>query len=553
MSNRTSSGTEDHRARPNDHHSRVTGLHISLLLFVPAFLSVYFNVNSALVWPQNHEYTSFLFRTRIFAEQMQQGNLLPVWSSVDNLGLGSPFPLFYHKLFYFAAGALNAVGLTEKDAVMWALIGFLWFGATGMYLLLRRIGCSKLTAAAGATYFIFANYTITDWLIRGAVAELAALALIPWMLWSFFVSLDQGRVVKRFGLFLALVFLAHSVMAYFAVIILAPAGLLAVIVRRMHLTASGIVRSLPAVAICILVTAPYALVMLSLGSAYDMRRLLEEPLTPTSQFRPLRSYFWDTDWQWGDNWQNYTTQLDLPLIVLFVISLVLLGVLRHSTSRKRLIDGAILLFLFGIGMILQMPWTAGFYETVPGAEFIQFPWRLLGFITPALIAFSMITAETASARVGPWLCVAACLVGIAGSGVVQPRLYDDIPRMAGSYFVLGDNHVYQPVNAQYIVIEELIAAANRQACSLQSLTADIDWRTEQPVRTYRVSCPQADRVALPLYSAPGMTVWREGNGIVGDCLEKTGYTSLCAIDVDAGESRVSVAFPTMGDMIRSAF
>lgn len=519
------------------------------LLILPAFVSVYYVIGPANVWPENHEYVSFLLRTRVFAEHIGMGDLLPVWSTMDNLALGSPFPLLYHKLFYLVSGSLNALGLSEKNAVMLSLIGFLWFGSVGMFMLMTRVGCGRLSAFAGATYFIFANYTVTDWLIRGAVAELAAVALIPWLIWSFFVSLDNQRVVKRLGLFLALIFLSHSVIAFFAMILLAIVGCFAVLGGRLRINWLMLVRSLPAVLVCLLVMLPYAVVMLLMGSAYDMRRLLIESMLPWLQYQSLERYFWDKHWSFGRSWEGFTVQLDLPVLILYGVSLLLLVVRFRMPERKKLTDATLLFLLFAICLLLQMRWTSGFYQHVPGAEFIQFPWRLLAVMTPALIGLAMLTAELASRRFGPWMCIAACVAGIAVSGVFRPIQYGDIADVPDTT-VFGHNNVYQPVNAQYRDPHRILEAVAQQECTIASTTQAIDQTTEQSQRQYILSCPSPQRVALPVYSAPGMSVGTDGQ--LASCVDLEGLSALCAVDADAGETVMTVRFPTLLSMIRSA-
>jgi len=50
-------------------------------------------------WPLNHEHDSFANRTIIFAQHAVAGDVLPVWSTLDNAGFGSPQPALYHKLY----------------------------------------------------------------------------------------------------------------------------------------------------------------------------------------------------------------------------------------------------------------------------------------------------------------------------------------------------------------------------------------------------------------------------------------------------------------------
>ena len=107
----------------------------------------------------NHETWGIAQRTQIYARHVAGLDLLPIWSSVDNLGFGSPFPLFYHRLFYLVAAPLAiALGsLKAADAV--AVILALTTGAWGMFRLTRQMGAGELGATVAGISLIAANYT----------------------------------------------------------------------------------------------------------------------------------------------------------------------------------------------------------------------------------------------------------------------------------------------------------------------------------------------------------------------------------------------------------
>lgn len=517
------------------------------LLFL-ASISVVYPLFSFEVWPHNHEHITFLQRTRVYSQRLAIGDLIPVWSSMDNLSLGSPFPALYHKLFYLVSGSLNALGLNAINAVKLSLILFLWLGSIGMYFLMRRTGCTRLTAAAGATYFIFANYVVTNWLIRGAMAELSATALVPWLIWSFFVSLDQQRVTKRLGLVLALLFLAHSVMAFFSILVLFIAGVFAVLIGRLSLSWRMIARSGPAAALCSIIVLPYATVMLLYRSAYDMSRLTFERFHPANHFRSLADYFWDAEWRWGESVVDLTTQLDLPLIALSLVALVLFLLRRTVPRGRRAQDLLIILSLFVLCFGLQMEWSLGFYELVPGALFLQFPWRLLAFMSPALIVLAMGAADLASRIIGPWLAIGTCIAGILVSGVFQPIRYDYYLGVPDS-MILGDFNVYMPVRAQHNDLRALLDSVHRQACTIGPYQDGRDATVESRIRRLVVSCPVSGRVALPVFAAAGMELQVGPERSTRSCAELDGFAGLCAVDTGAGNSVVTVRFPTFWSLV----
>ena len=120
---------------------------LRIALFVAVATVTTHHLWGASGWPQNHEATTFAVRTQIYADHLRAGDLLPVWSSRDNGGLGSPQPALYHKLFYLTAGSLRVAGASLKNALVLATVAFLVIGAAGTRRLAAALGSSEIGRA----------------------------------------------------------------------------------------------------------------------------------------------------------------------------------------------------------------------------------------------------------------------------------------------------------------------------------------------------------------------------------------------------------------------
>lgn len=136
LENETGSTSETGRALPFLHRLRQRVLQrpgldgIALAVFVVVAGMTLVPVAAEAGWPANHEFSSFFTRTAIYAEHMRQGDLLPIWSSADNGGFGSPQPALYHKLFYLLAGSLLVVIGHLKASMLIAIWIWLVIGAS---------------------------------------------------------------------------------------------------------------------------------------------------------------------------------------------------------------------------------------------------------------------------------------------------------------------------------------------------------------------------------------------------------------------------------------
>lgn len=496
-------------------------------------------------WPFSHEGPAFAQRTLVYMRHWSWGDLLPIWSSADASGFGSPMPALYHKLFYLLAAPL--VMLTGSfDAGLSLAIGLLLVvGAIGLDRLVASRGASPLACAVAGASLMAANYTVANWLVRGAMAELSGAMLVPWLLLAYLRALDSGRASVGLGVALALTWLSHSVLAYFAVLLLAGTYLMLALFGRAPWSVLHPASLWKPVAVALTLMLPHALAMWALGGPYDLTRFLTAPLNPSHQFRPLHWYFWDRHWQFGHTVSGLPLQLDLAMLALAAVAAIAWAV-RRASARGPLPAVAPLGVVAALCLVLQMSWTEPFYLHVPGAVFIQFPWRLLALLVPALIAWAVVMADRHLAgdrRVAVLVGAGAWMV--AGSGafvpLVDPRLSLDTVSLARVTF--SGFREYEPVGAPPAP-ESLERIAQRWAA------AGCTYVREQPDEEVRVvrlstSCARQTMLPLPLYASPLHVVGTDGERRQAACFELDGAPRLCSAVVPAGQAVVTVTLPTL--------
>jgi len=172
---------------------------------------------------------SFKYRTDIYAAHLARGDLFPLWSSSDAYGFGTPLPFYYHRVFYYVSGALSLIGFSSKLTLVLTIAIFLFVGAIGMRLLLRAAGVGDpLLLVAIPILYVLSNYTFNDWLIRGAMGELSAMMVVPFLLRWAVILVRDGRVsFSLIPAFVALYF-SHNVISMFG-------GLMCVVAVGVHL------------------------------------------------------------------------------------------------------------------------------------------------------------------------------------------------------------------------------------------------------------------------------------------------------------------------------
>ena len=127
--------------------------------------------------------------------------LWPRFSSGLVYGYGAPLFSFFPPLAYFPVSLAPAFGLSFLNAWLLTMCLYTWLAGTGMYLLARLWTRSELGAWIGAAAYVYSPYWLFDSVTRGATAEMAALAALPFV---FFCLTRLAFAGRRLDFLLAL-------------------------------------------------------------------------------------------------------------------------------------------------------------------------------------------------------------------------------------------------------------------------------------------------------------------------------------------------------------
>ena len=138
-----------------------------------------------------------------------------------DMGYGYGLPLFnYYPHFPYLVGEIFRVfGFAFMDAVKYTFFLSILVSGVGMYLLGRDL-FGRLGGLVSSAFYIWAPYHALDVFVRGAMAEVWAMSIFPFVLWSSYklVHGAQFRWIVFLALSWALMLLSHNLM----VLIFAP-------------------------------------------------------------------------------------------------------------------------------------------------------------------------------------------------------------------------------------------------------------------------------------------------------------------------------------------
>ena len=505
-------------------------------------------------FPPNHEDDAFVLRTVVYAKHFRFGDLVPVWAASDNYGMGSPLPSLYHRLFYIVSGLVYAITNNSKIAIVLALVVFTSVGVRYMFLTLRSFHCSLHIAMIGASTLPFLNYSVTNWLVRGAMAEYSAMMLIPLVLYLVKKSWDRGSIYAPIGFAYGCLFLAHSVIAYFTALIIGVVLLAGCFSRALPWAFFSVKQIALSLLAFVSITWWSLLPMLYFRQRYDISRLLPDFLNVQFQFRPATEYLWDSMWSWSNPPQLFTVQMDIFLV------LCLAGLLLMRRYTRQHVG---VFAILALSLLLQNGRSWRFYNAIPGAGFIQFPWRLSALSSVVLLILVFIGLKQYKR-----LAVVIAVLTIMISGTWQRVNYYSYPdrletqnsRTLSDYslslfgeYLPAEGPLLEPDPASSAVfsewkplIDEFIQTANAEAqCSLKRVTSI----GESRLVSFSVRCDQPSLVILPVFATSAHSISSTRAGISHECIIERDSQSLCVVELPSGLTEVTVHMPTFLSVI----
>ena len=202
-------------------------------------------------------------------------------------------------------------------------------------------------------------------------------------------------------------------------------------------------------------------------------------------------------------------------------------------------------------LALQMPWTEGFYVHMPGAAYIQFPWRLLAVLTPGLIAVAVVLADSALPHDKRLLALGACAAWmLAGSLAFAPLTDGRVPVDPVSLATIRFSgfREYEPVISPPLA-DLKMAIARRWSETGCTVTRD-DPDAEVMLARFHMTCERAGVVPLPIYASVLHRIHTSGFDRTTPCLDVPDLPAVCAATVHAGVNVVDVQMPTLAAAAR---
>lgn len=148
-----------------------------LVLILISFLVAREILIPGLFFPMHD--STHIARLYFMDQNISQGIFPPIWADTANFGFGYPLLHFYAPFAYYIGLIIKTLVPSYLIALELTMVTLIFLAGFGMYTFMRKYG--RHIALLSAAAFLLLPYMAINIYIRGALAELASMALLPWV------------------------------------------------------------------------------------------------------------------------------------------------------------------------------------------------------------------------------------------------------------------------------------------------------------------------------------------------------------------------------------
>ena len=361
---------------------------IFLSLFVYLIIFPPFFKNLAL---GGHDAGAHLTYLRLMTDALSQGQFPVRWIEWVVPGQNQPLFSYYQPLLYYLGQIPHFLGFDILNSLYLTVL-FLWlFSGLIIFLFVRNITKNILAGLTASSLYVFAPYHILDVFVRSAYPESIALAFAPGMFWAAerLITTEKRIYLSLLAIFTAATFVSHPpTLLMFGVPLFFYICFLFYEKFKSEFKLKLLIK-----------TAVFIFLGFALGGGlsafFALPALLQQDLTKASSlnagyldfhnhFVCLTQLIW-SDWAYGTSVIGCSDQISFQIgIVNWITIISIIAVLAfyfykktyHSANKQAVFWLAMAIF----GMYMTLSVSQPFWEGIPYASFLQFPWRFLSIV-----------------------------------------------------------------------------------------------------------------------------------------------------------------------------
>lgn len=332
--------------------------------------------------------TLHLYRTIVLDHSLRNDDALyPRYSSALAYGYGAPLFTYFSPAAYYLPRTLHLFGVPFQSAWLWSMVLYLWLALGGAYALGRTL-TTRWGGLLAAVSYLYAPYLLYDAISRGTITEVAALAMLPWVL-AALTRLAQQPSARRFALALlsyTLLIPLHNIVTLHGSLLIAAYCLF--LVLKSPARRPTLIRLVSVGVFSLAITAFFWLPALAETSRVKINAVTASlpALDVTQHLRPLSAVL-ALPIALDPQQQQAAIPITVSWLALALGGVALLG--RARRGQALFWWGVVLVTLF-----MNTPASAWLWQHGPLLNYTQFAWRVLGMTSLALAVLAALGTAT---------------------------------------------------------------------------------------------------------------------------------------------------------------
>ncbi|MBI5127458.1 hypothetical protein HZA76_03295 [Candidatus Roizmanbacteria bacterium] len=317
-------------------------------------------------------------RVQQFTLNLKYLNIPPRVALDFNYGLGFPVFNFYAPFSYWVTSAINLVGFDIVSSLKFSFLLALLIGFISAYLFLKKF-FGFFPSLLGGILYITSLYFPLNIFVRGNLAELWFLSLLPLALLFVYENSQKINIKKLIGtgLVLSFLFTSHNILSLISLPI--------VIVFLLLLKNKK--QNLLSLALAILLS-----VYFWLPALVEMKYTWAREVATATDFHDhflCANQLWQSNWGYGGSTVRCVNDGMSFKIGKIQLTLFFLGLLFLLKGKKNKKIHYFFLILSTGSLFLTLYQSRPLWETFsPIMSIIQFPWRFIGISLLGIAFFS---------------------------------------------------------------------------------------------------------------------------------------------------------------------
>lgn len=326
---------------------------------------------------QTHDASVNIARFAAYFKSFSDGQIPPRWAGNLNYNYGSPVFIFFYPLPGYAASALHFLGISfENSFKLLVSLAFI-LCAISFYIWSSKLFKPKVALTSSLIYAL-APYHFLNIYVRGDIAELMALSIVPLVFYNIEKILDKPLIknIVFGGIFYSLLILAHNSVS----LLFTPVLFLYPFIRKRD--KKSLYALLP------------ILIGLAIASYFWIPALLESKYTNAALFvgNLFENNFISVskilyaNWGFGSD-INKTGGL-APQLGIFSALIIILAVVKYIKSKKLDFLPTFWFAVLLISIFMATSYSFIIWSHISLLKLLEFPWRFFAVTSFAFAIFS---------------------------------------------------------------------------------------------------------------------------------------------------------------------